>query len=158
MSWNIPTALREFCQESLRVGARSIVRCRRVEAGKFILKIWGCSWCRVDHVGMFKYQNWAMYEKLFLKFRLCTLNNVYSVTSHIGEAYLEDERSQARRGGYDPAIYQWVGSLFSVHTYIYCYFSQKMIWDAMQVSIYFNYALVLAYNCDGAADAQVSIR
>ena len=36
--------------------------------------------------------------------------------------------------------------------------NDEMIWDAMQVSIYFNYALVLAYNCDGAADAQVSIR
>ena len=68
-----------------------------------------------------------MYEKLFLKFHLCTLNNVYLVTSYIGKAYPEDESSQARRGGYDPAIYQWVGSLFSVHTDIYCYFSRKWI-------------------------------
>ena len=44
---------------------------------------------------------------------------VYLVIFHIGEAYPEDKRSHAGRGGYDPAIYQWVGSLFSVHTYIY---------------------------------------
>ena len=32
--------------------------------------------------------------------------NVKLVVSHIGETFLEDERSQARLGGYDPATYQ----------------------------------------------------
>ena len=34
------------------------------------------------------------------------INNVYIVVSHIGETYSEDERSQARLGGYDPSTYQ----------------------------------------------------
>ena len=66
------------------------------------------------------------------------LNNVIIVISHIGETYAEDERSQARRGGYDPATYQWVGSYFTVFTYILYLLSQKTIneqlcdFDAMQ--------------------------
>ena len=34
------------------------------------------------------------------------LINVYIVVSHIGETYAEDERSQARLGGYDPSTFQ----------------------------------------------------
>ena len=44
--------------------------------------------------------------------------NVIIVVSHIGETYPEDERSQARHGGYDPSTYQLMGFWFSVYTYI----------------------------------------
>ena len=44
-------------------------------------------------------------EVIFVVTCMC-LNNVFLVISHIGETYSKDERSQARRGGYDPATYQ----------------------------------------------------
>ena len=53
------------------------------------------------------------------------LNNVFIVISHIGETYAEDERSQARRGGYDPATYQWVGSYLPYLPIYYIYFPRK---------------------------------
>ena len=37
----------------------------RVRRWKFFLKIWGCSWGWVDHVGVFIHPIWALYEKLF---------------------------------------------------------------------------------------------
>ena len=42
----------------------------------------------------------------YLMFVMCFKNNVYIVVSHIGEMYVEDERSQAKLGGYDPSTYQ----------------------------------------------------
>ena len=66
------------------------------------------------------------------------LNNVFIVISHIGETYAEDERSQARRGGYDPATYQWVGSYLPYLPIYDIYFPRKTLnellcdFDAMQ--------------------------
>ena len=53
-----------------------------------------------------------MYEKLLPSFVYVLENNVFIVVSHIGETYPEDERSQARHGGYDPSTYQCVGFCF----------------------------------------------
>ena len=59
-----------------------------------------------------------MYEKLLPSFGYVLINNVYIVVSHIGETYAEDERSQARLGGYDPSTYQWVGICFYIYMYM----------------------------------------
>ena len=50
--------------------------------------------------------------EFYLGFRLCALINYTLVILDIGETYPEDVRGQARLGGYNPATYLWVGTLF----------------------------------------------
>ena len=96
----------------------------RVGLPKIFLKISRRSWRRVGRCGIFIYQNWASYEKLFRIIGDMLKINVFIVVSHIGETYPEDDRIQGRHGGYDPSTYQWVGSFVFVLPIYYC-FSQK---------------------------------
>ena len=57
---------------------------------------------------------------------MCYRINIKLVISLIGEAYPEDERGQARLGGYDATTYQWVGFCF-LCVYVYTQNHQRMV-------------------------------
>ena len=114
-----------WLSRAARVPCTVLARGGAWELQKKFLKIPRRPWRRVGRVGVFTCHFWSYVREVISVLARRCLNNVFLVISHIGETYSEDERSQARRGGYDPATYQWVGSFFVKPIYILWFFPES---------------------------------
>ena len=98
---------------------------RRVSGRKNFLKIWGCSWGCVDHVGIFKHPIWAMYEKLLASVGYVLYINVFIVVSQIWRLIPMTSAVKGDSG----AMTLWHTSEWAFgfqYILIYLIFSQKM--------------------------------